>query len=154
MDLLIDSNVVLDVILNREPFFEASEKVLRLGVNPQINTYISAASVTDIFYISYRTLRDNELVYNWLSRIFNFTKLIAVNSENIYNAVNLRWKDFEDAVQYSIAKFNGMDAIITRNMKGFKDADVKIFSPEEFLEFVKSQEEEKIDSSLQHDDET
>ena len=50
MDLLIDSNVVLDVILNREPFFELSEKVLSLGLNDNINAYISAASVTDIYY--------------------------------------------------------------------------------------------------------
>ena len=49
MDLLIDSNVVLDVILNREPFFELSEKVLSLGLNDNINAYISAASVTDIY---------------------------------------------------------------------------------------------------------
>lgn len=140
MELLIDSNVILDVILNREPFFEASEKVLRLGVNPKINTYVSAASVTDIFYISYRTLRDKELVYNWLSRIFHFTKLASVTAENIYTAVSLRWKDFEDAVQYSIVKFNGMDAIITRNMKGFKSSDIKIFSPEELLDFLKMQE--------------
>ena len=140
MDLLIDSNVVLDVILNREPFFNHSEKVLRLGVSADINAYISAAAVTDIYYISYRTLRDNELVYNWLLRIFSFTKLISVKPEHIHNAVNLHWKDFEDAVQYSVAKFNGLDGIVTRNMKGFKDSDVKIFTPEEIIKFLNSQE--------------
>ena len=141
MELLIDSNVVLDVILNREPFFEASEKVLRLDINHKVNTYISATTVTDIYYISYRNLRDNELVYNWLSRIFRFTKLLSVTPENIYTAVNLHWKDFEDAVQYSVAKFNNMDAIVTRNMKGFKDSELKILTPEELFEFIKSREE-------------
>ena len=141
MELLIDSNVVLDVILNREPFFKSSEKVLRLGLNPSINTYVTASSITDIYYISYRTLRDNELVYNWLSRIFNFVKISTVTSEHIYNAVSLRWKDFEDSVQYSVAKFNNMDGIVTRNMKGFNNSDVKIFTPEEVLKFIKSREE-------------
>ncbi|MBR5913126.1 MAG: PIN domain-containing protein [Selenomonadaceae bacterium] len=141
MELLIDSNVVLDVILNREPFFDASEKVLRLGIRPNITTYVSAASVTDIYYIAYRNLKDNDMVYSWLSRVFGFAKLVSVTPEHIYNAVNLRWRDFEDSVQYSIAKSNGMDGIVTRNMKGFKESDVKIFTPEEILNFVKSQEE-------------
>ena len=86
MELLIDSNVVLDVILNRKPFFDASEKVLRLGIRPDITTYVSAASVTDIYYIAYRNLKDNNLVYSWLSRVFGFANLIAVTPENIYNA--------------------------------------------------------------------
>lgn len=141
MELLIDSNVVLDVILNRKPFFDASEKVLRLGIRPDIITYVSAASVTDIYYIAYRNLKDNNLVYSWLSRVFGFANLIAVTPENIYNAVNLRWRDFEDSVQYSIAKLNGMDGIVTRNMKGFRESDLKIYTPEEILEFIKLQEE-------------
>ena len=141
MELLIDSNVVLDVILNREPFFDASEKVLRLGIRPDITTYVSAASVTDIYYIAYRTLHDHAAVRNLIGRLLSIMKIADVNSEHIKIAYDLNWRDFEDSVQYSIAKSNGMDGIVTRNMKGFRESDVKIFTPEEILEFIKSQEE-------------
>ncbi len=152
MNLFIDSNVVLDFLLERQPFFDGAKKIFELRANPDYQLYISAAAITDIYYIAYRTLHDHEAVMALIGRLFTLSKIAPVNEEHIHTAHSLNWRDFEDAVQYIVAKFNGMDAIITRNMKGFKDSDVKIFSPEEFLEFVTSQEEEKIDSSLQHDD--
>ena len=137
MNLFIDSNVVLDFLLERQPFFEDSKKIFSLIENPEYNLYISAAAVTDIYYIAYRTLHNHEMVMNLLERLLSIVKIADVNAENIYNAVNLRWRDFEDSVQYSIAKSNNMDGIVTRNMKGFINSDVKIFTPEELLEFVK-----------------
>ena len=63
MDLLIDSNVVLDFILSRQPFAESAEKVLELSLKKDVTEYVSAASVTDIFYISQRNLKNREMVY-------------------------------------------------------------------------------------------
>ena len=137
MDLLIDSNVVLDFILSRQPFAESAEKVLELGLKKNITEYVSASSVTDIFYISQRNLKNREMVYSLITAVFKSVKIATVNSEQIHYAVNLHWKDFEDAVQYSVAKFNGFDGIVTRNMKGFQEDGVKIFTPEEILNFDK-----------------
>ena len=62
LNILIDSNVILDVMMVREPFFEMSKKVITLAENNLVNASISAASVTDIYYISRRHLRDKNLV--------------------------------------------------------------------------------------------
>ena len=78
---------------------------------------------------------------NLLERLLSIVKIAAVNADHIYNAVNLHWRDFEDSVQYSVAKFNNMDGIVTRNMKGFSHSNVKIFAPEELLEFLNTREE-------------
>lgn len=142
MKLLIDSNVVLDVLLQRQPFYEVGSKVLFLTKESDgIENYVSAASITDIHYIAYRNLKDHEAVMNLLERLLSVVKIATVTSEHINNAVNLYWRDFEDSVQYSVAKGNNMDGIVTRNMRGFADSDVKIFTPEELLDFIKSREE-------------
>ena len=103
--------------------------------------YVSAAAITDIYYIAYRTLHDHESVRNLIGRLLNLVQIAPVTAEHIQSAYDLHWRDFEDSVQYSIAKSNGMDGIVTRNMKGFNNSDVKIFTPEEILRFIKSLEE-------------
>lgn len=136
MELLIDTNVVLDRILQRQPFFESADKIFKLAKNPDINLKISASAVTDIYYIAYRNLKNRELVRELFIEILKIVKILPVNEENIHNAFDLNWKDFEDAVQYSAAVANNIDAIITRNMKGFSQAEVKILTPEEMLDFI------------------
>lgn len=139
MNLLIDTNVILDRMLKREFFWEAAEKILDLADKNNandINGYISASSVTDIYYIAYRSLKDHEKVRTLLAEVFKVIKIAPVSSENINYAFDLNWKDFEDAVQYSVALSNGIDAIITRNMKGFSQGEVKILTPEEMLESI------------------
>ena len=84
-----------------------------------------------------RALKNNDMVMNLLEYLLNVIKIATDTSEQIHYAVNLHWKDFEDAVQYSVAKFNDMDGIVTRNMKGFQEDGLKIFSPEEVLDLAK-----------------
>ena len=140
MDLLIDSNVILDRILKRQPFFESAENVFKLSKKADINLKMSASSVTDVYYIAYRTLKDRTQVRALLADVLNVVKIVSVTEENIHYAFNLDWKDFEDAVQYSVALSNGIDAIITRNMKGFSQAEVKICTPEEIINFIDTKE--------------
>lgn len=141
MDLLIDSNVILDYILEREPFFNMAEKVLNLSDNHNdITLNVSASAVTDINYIAYRNLKNQELVYSLVKKVLSMVKIATVSEKEIIDAINLNWKDFEDAVQYSVALSNGMDAVITRNMKGFSQAEVKIYTPEEIINFIDTKE--------------
>lgn len=132
MDLLIDSNVILDYMLERQPFFNPADKLFNIisDNNNSVKGYVSASAVTDVYYIAYRTLKNHEQVRELLAEVLNVVKIISVTGENIHNAFNLNWKDFEDAVQYSAAVSNNIDAIITRNMKGFSQGEVKICTPE------------------------
>jgi len=127
MDLLIDSNVILDYMLERQPFFNPADKLFNIisDNNNSVKGYVSASAVTDVYYIAYRTLKNHEQVRELLAEVLNVVKIISVTGENIHNAFNLNWKDFEDAVQYSEAVSNNIDAIITRNMKGFSQGEVK-----------------------------
>lgn len=139
MNLLIDTNVILDRMLKRESFWESAEKILDIADQNNangINGCISASSVTDIYYIAYRSLKDREKVRTLLAEVFKVIKIAPISGENIKYAFDLNWKDFEDAVQYSVALSNGIDAIITRNTKGFSEAEVKIYTPEEILNFI------------------
>lgn len=131
MEILIDSNVVLDRILKREPFHTAADRLFEIFAENLhgVEGYISASSVTDIQYIAYRNLKDHSEVRQLLSEALKVIKILPVNGENIQNTFNLDWKDFEDAVQYSVALSNKMDAIVTRNMKGFSQAQIKICTP-------------------------
>lgn len=146
MNLLIDSNVILDRMLKREPFWESAEKILDLADknnNNGINGYISASAVTDIYYIAYRSLKDREKVRKLLAEVLKIIRIAPVSEVNIRYAFDLNWKDFEDAVQYSVALSNGMDAVITRNMKGFSQAEIKICTPEEISELINLSEVRK-----------
>jgi len=139
MKVLIDTNVILDVILKRQPFYDCSAKVLELA-DKGVEEYISASAVTDIFYLAYRDLKDRDKVIGLMKDVLEIAKIISVSEKEIFNAFDLNWKDFEDAVQYSAALSNGIDIIVTRNMKGFSQAEVKICTPEEVIQFIDTKE--------------
>lgn len=138
LNLLIDSNVVLDMFLERAPFFSMSVRAISLSKSYEnkVNYFISASSVTDIYYLTYKNLKNHQVVRELFKTLFEFVKVVAVTPEDIQKAFALSWIDFEDSVQYAVAKSNNFDGIVTRNMKGFDDAEVKIFTPEEICDYV------------------
>ena len=138
LNLLIDSNVALDVILKREPFFAMSRNVILLSSSYAVNNFVSATTVTDIYYIARRQIKKHEAVMALLKNFLQTVKVANVTHKEILIALNLGWKDFEDSVQYSVAKSNNFDGIVTRNMQGFADDEVKIFTPEEICAHVKN----------------
>ena len=136
LNLLIDTNVALDVILKREPFFAASKRAVDLQREYDVTEFVSAATVTDIYYIARRQLRSHEVVMDLLKEFLQTVRIADVTDDDIYTALALNRKDFEDSVQYAVAKSNGFDGIVTRNMQGFVDDEVKIFTPEEFCAYM------------------
>ena len=136
LNLLIDTNVVVDSFLEREPFLSMSRRAISLSKKYPVKSFISASTVTDIYYITYKNLKDHQVVRGLFSEIFEFVGVVKVTTDDIHNAFALNWKDFEDSVQYAVAKSNGFDGIVTRNMQGFVDDEVKIFTPEEFCAYM------------------
>jgi len=134
MKLLIDTNVVLDVLLKRTPFYTAAANVLELTQQDGVREYISASAVTDIYYIAYRQIRDKTAVRELLKRLLQVVSVAAVSAHEITNALELIWNDFEDSVQYSVALLNEMDGIVTRNPKDYEDAAIPIWEPEGILQ--------------------
>lgn len=136
LNLMIDSNVILDMFLERVPFFSMSRQAISLSKKYDVQNFISASSVTDIYYIAYRGLKDHQGIRSLFKELFKFVDIVAVTPEDIHAAFALDWKDFEDSVQYAVAKSNNFDGIVTRNIKGFTDDAVKIFTPEEICRYV------------------
>lgn len=138
LNLMIDSNVVLDMFLERAPFFSMSVRAISLSktYEGKVNYFISASSVTDIYYLAYKNLKNPQVVRELFKILFDFVGVVKVTAEDIHKAFAMNWKDFEDSVQYAVAANNDFDGIVTRNMKGFADSEVKIFTPEEICQYV------------------
>ena len=134
LNILIDSNILLDVMTTRQPFFETSTKVIEILKKPEFTGYVSASSITDIFYIARRELKDKKVVLQLIKDILKCLKVATVSENEINKALELDWNDFEDAIQYSTALLNQMDYIITRNAKDFKTNEVPTITPEDFCE--------------------
>lgn len=134
MKLLIDTNVVLDVLLRREPFFRTAAEVLSLTQRDEVREYVSASAITDIYYIANKQMKDRDAVRDLLKRLLMIVSVAAVSEWEIQNALNLAWGDFEDSVQYSVALLNEMDGIVTRNPSDYQEANMRIWLPEQTLE--------------------
>ena len=134
MKLLIDTNVVLDVLLRREPFFRTAAEVLNLTQRDDVREYVSASAITDIYYIANKQMKDRDAVRDLLKRLLMIVSVAAVSKWEIQNALNLAWGDFEDSVQYSVALLNEMDGIVTRNPSDYQEANMRIWLPEQALE--------------------
>ena len=134
MKLLIDTNVVLDVLLRREPFFRTAAEVLNLAQRDDVREYVSASAITDIYYIANKQMKDRDDVRDLLKRLLMVVSVAAVSEREIQNALNLAWGDFEDPVQYSVALLNEMDGIVTRNPGDYQEANMRIWLPEQALE--------------------
>lgn len=133
MKLLIDTNIVLDILLKREPFYQNAVEVMNLAQYDDVQEYVSASTITDVYYIAYKQIKDRELVLDLIKRLLLIVSVAAVSEQEIRNALKVGWKDFEDAVQYSIALLSDMDGLVTRNPKDYERADINIWFPEQIL---------------------
>ena len=133
MRLMIDTNIFLDVLTQREPFYAHSRAVLCLCEDKKVQGFLSASSVTDLFYLIHRLLHSTDLAYQALGAVLDIAKVLTVTNEDVLNAYITRAPDFEDCLLAACAKSNRCDAIVTRNKKDFLTFGVALLSPEELL---------------------
>lgn len=133
MRLMIDTNIFLDVLAEREPFFKDSKAVLDLCENKRVQGFLSASSATDIFYLIRRQLHSVDLAYKALGSVLDIAKVLTVTNEDVLPAYLQRVSDFEDCLLATCTKENQCDAIVTRNKKDFLSFWITLLSPEELL---------------------
>ena len=133
MRLMIETNILLDVLVKREPFYEASREVLRLCEEKKVQGFLSASAATDIFYLVRRHLHSTESAYKCLGYVLDILKVLTVTNEDVINAYTKKAHDFEDCLLAVCAVSNKCDYIITRNKKDFEEFDIETLSPEELL---------------------
>ena len=137
MKLLLDTNVILDFLLDRSPYGADARAILDMAVERENMEYVSSSAITDIFYMLRKDLKDPYATQDRIEALLSVVHILKVTDEEILTALALRWKDFEDAVQYSVALTNNVDYIITRNTKDFELHDIPVLTPSEFLNVIK-----------------
>ena len=135
MKVLIDTNVVLDIMLNRIPFYASAADVYALAANNVITGFISASAITDIFFIAKGTL-GKKTTKEALKRLLQTFKPATVTDSHIYQALNLNWEDFEDSVQYVVGENFSVDYIITRNINDYASGSIPAVTPEQFIQVI------------------
>ena len=141
MIVLIDTNVMLDILLQREPYSIDAARLSVLSEKGCIHSYLSASAVTDIFYIARKELKDKEVAHELIQKIVKTVHIAAVTENSIVEALELKWNDFEDAVQYSVGKSISANYIITRNPDDYANSEISIVSPRMLLDQIESAEQ-------------
>jgi predicted nucleic acid-binding protein len=131
--VLIDTNVILDIFLNREPFFYSSTKLVLEIPETNFIPLISSSSVTDIYYICKKSGMEKDVILEKLKELLKTFEVLIIDKESINNAILSDMKDFEDAVQMMACKKEKIDLIITRNKKDFENEWIEVQTPEEYL---------------------
>ena len=149
MKVFVDTNVVLDVLLKRVPFCKDSFTVFQLSDSKYICGVLAAITVTDSFYVLRKAGKSRADVYQDMDDISGIFKITPVSQSTISSALALRWKDFEDAVQFVAAKESEVDFIITRNKADYQSTDIPCMTPAEFIAFLKEKEEAENDNTAE-----
>lgn len=139
MKILIDTNIVLDFLLQREPFFQDTELLFQEINVGQVVGYVTATTLTDIFYISPRHTRSVKQARQAVSETLTVMVICPIDRAVLESAFNSGLSDFEDAVQIFSAVTQGLDAIVTRDVQGFVSSPVPVLSVQDSLQQVGKQ---------------
>lgn len=131
MRILIDTNVILDLLLDREPFSRHSALLISEIEKGRITGVLCATTITTIYYLL-RKFLDKENAEKSIDLIFSLFDIAAVNRAVLETAIKMKFNDFEDAVIYASAIHSNCDVLVTRNIKDFKANDI----PAEFLKIL------------------
>ncbi len=135
MKVLLDTNIILDFALERQPWFTNSEQIIYFAEQKLIVGYVSASTISDLYYII-RKSQGKELAIEFIVNLTTICQIAAVDSLVISMALNVNFKDFEDAIQYSTAVVNNLDAIVTRNPQDFPVQTPRILNPNQLIQVV------------------
>lgn len=131
--VLVDTNVLLDYLTTRKPYFNDSYAILLMCAEEKINGYVAFHSIPDIYYILRKT-HDTRVRREMLLGICNILTVTSASHESVISAIkNDMFKDLEDCLQDKCAAEVNADYIITRNISDFKSSKVKAVTPEQFL---------------------
>jgi predicted nucleic acid-binding protein len=132
MKVLIDTNIILDIVLERQPFVEQAIQVLQTA-QTDIVLFLTATTITDLYYIT-RKAKGRAIALSFIADLLQFVEVAGVDKDVIMQALHSDIADFEDAIQESAAKSQTINVIVTRNETDFENSVLEIHSPESFLQ--------------------
>lgn len=134
--LFVDSDVIIDFFADREPFANAASELFELNEQGKIEIQISVLSISNVYYILKKYLDAHQAI-EVIKSLINLSQIITVSKEEIIQALGNDFTDFEDSIQYSSAlTIENCEAIITRNVKDYKNSEIAVFLPEDYLKMI------------------
>lgn len=137
MRILLDNDVVLDYVLNRDKHFACAAEIFGLLDASKIDVFVSSITPVNTFYTT-RKEKGLEAATKAVKLLLDTVRFCTSDRSVLQNAFDLGFSDFEDAVQYASAVAEGLDAIVTRNTKDYANSPIQIYSPAEFLDVLQS----------------
>lgn len=137
MKMLFDTNIILDVLLDRKPFSEHASYLMSKVERSEIKGFLCATTVTTIHYLLSKHL-DKGKAIDSINSIMALFEIASVNRLVIENALKSKFSDFEDSVLHESARHAGAEYIITRNIKDFKKSTIPVYTATEFLSMLES----------------
>ena len=134
--LFLDTNIVIDFLGEREGFYEPAAKILTLADKKEIEILISPTSVTTVYYVLSK-FESSKIALEKIRKFKMLCHISIMDDEVVEKAINSKFKDFEDAMQYFSSLASNCDIIITRNEKDFKNALMPVMNAESYLQTLK-----------------
>ena len=137
MKILLDTNIVLDVLMDRLPYSDTATVLFSKVEDGTIIGYLCCTTITTVFYLASKTV-GTARAQEEIKKLLSLFEVAPVNRHVLESALELDFIDFEDAVIHEAASHIGVDAIVTRNQKDFKKSRISVYSAEEMVKILAS----------------
>lgn len=138
-NLFLDTNIIIDMLANRQPFSVAAAKLFDLAEKGKVKLFVSALSYSNIYYIVKKICTHKEMIA-LLQDLENLTETLDVTKLVISKSLMSDFKDFEDAIQYNTAiSSKEITIIVTRDAKDYKNSVLSVLTPDEVLSIIGSE---------------
>jgi predicted nucleic acid-binding protein len=134
--VFVDTNILIDLLADRQPFSKFAIDLFNRAGLKTVKLYTSSHSFATTHYLLKKFIEEKEL-REILYSLLDFVELIAIDTDIIKKGLKSKHKDFEDSIQiYSASKIEGLDFLVTRNLKDFKDCGLIVLPPDELIKYI------------------
>ncbi len=138
--IFVDTDVILDFLTDRQPHAVSSSKIFDLSEDGILEICTSSLSLNNVHYIIKKVTGDAK-AKEIIGEMIEFIEVLGVTKVDILDALKSNFKDFEDAIQHSVAaKESNIKSIITRNIKDYKKSILPVFSPDAFIRMIQNEQ--------------
>jgi len=133
INLFIDTDIIVDFLIDRKPFSREAAIIFTLIDQKKLKGYVSSLTYSNLFYVL-RKIEPQKKVISKLDSLSKLLTVLKVDDQNIRDAIDSGFPDFEDSIQYYCAlDCKKVEAIITRNIKDYKNSSLPVMTPGDFL---------------------
>ena len=137
-DIFIDTDVIIDFLIDRKPHSREAAFIFTLVEQKKLKGYVSSLTFSNLYYVL-RKFESHSKVITKLDSITKLLTILKVDQQTIKDAIESGFTDFEDSIQYNCAlDYKKIDVLITRNIKDFKNSEIPVMTPSDYLKMVSS----------------